>query len=121
MTVSQIKKHIITLYRGEARPIPLTILQEDGSPYNVSTATEIVVNFLKEDRTLLTKTLSGSDITLVNSGVGGQISVDMQEVDSASLMPGELQNFEGWVTIGGDDRYVGWEKMLNVRYGLLCT
>lgn len=92
-----------TIIKGEDRTITVELLDAFGDPFDVSTATEIEAKFCPETgSTLLSRTLTATQISIVNSL--NKVAIDLDAAFSATIRAGEEESFELHVTIAGKVR-----------------
>jgi hypothetical protein len=88
------------IYQREDKDLDFAIRDQDGNPFNLNDASEIIVLFRNEDESVLIKRLSNAQITPTNAG-GGLIRVRVPAADSKLLKIGDNQSVEIRVTIKG--------------------
>jgi hypothetical protein len=81
-----------TLLPGEERVIPLRAVYSDQSPINLTGVTEIIVRFKRKDGNALIKSMTGTDVLIVDP-LAGRYSVKLSSDDTRSLKKGERQDF----------------------------
>lgn len=111
--MSQITK-VVKVIQGEDKVINLRLRDENGDPFDISTATLIKAIFKKADGTLLTKQTGGSGVSIVN-GPAGKLTVDLDDSDTILLKVGEFQDFEVEITIAGEVTIVQFQKAFTVK------
>lgn len=88
------------IIKGEDRTLTVELTDKDGEPLDVSAATEIIAKFCPDSgAVLLTRSLTGGQITVVNSL--NKIAIDLATAFSATIREGEEEDFEVHVTIAG--------------------
>jgi len=109
---------VLNIIRGSDKDftVLVTIIGgcNSGEPFDLTGASEIKALFKKEDDTILTKTLSGSAITIV-SATTGKIKVLLTDADTSLLAVGDGQPFEIEIIIGTITSIVQFIETLNVR------
>ena len=92
--------HII---RGSDREFTIRVTIESscdsGAPFDLSSATEIKALFSNADGSVLTVTMTGGQIVILN-GCAGKIKVSLTDLQTALLNVGEAQSFELEIHIG---------------------
>ena len=105
---------IATIIQGEDKTLNVRLYNPDGTPYDVTQATEIVCIFAATNPAgYIEKKLSLSGVT-IQSGPGGWILPHLVPADTALLTVGAQQSFEVWVTIAGLVTKVQFLNSLNV-------
>ena len=107
------KKEYFTIIKGEERTLPLQFTKPDGSPYSLNTPSEIILKFKKQDKTILQKKLSLSEVTVLNDTLG-KVTVILQEADTALLMEGERMDIGADITNGTTTRKAIFKGALTV-------
>lgn len=90
-----------------------TLQNCDGTPFNISSATEIAVYFPTVVNPPVILRLSMSQVTVLNGGGGGQFSCVMSKTNAALLQQGSI-SVEVRVTIGGETQVVQFPNALTV-------
>ena len=88
--------------KGEALTIPLTLMQSNGKPFDLTGATEIEFCIANDDGGVITINLSSGDITVVTA-ILGEINVVMSSVNSNLLKVEDNQTFIVRVTKSATD------------------
>jgi len=92
-----------TIIKGEDRTLTVELLDSDGEPFNVSTATEIEAKFCPESGVvLLSRTLTAAQVSVVNAL--NKVAIELDAAFSATVRAGEEESFELHVTIAGKVR-----------------
>jgi hypothetical protein len=90
-----------SIYTGDSKVMSLKAVYADsGDPLDLTDCTEIDIALPKADGTFLHLTLGDDEVTVVTPKVLGKFTAAIAAVDSATLLPGELQNFVVTFTIG---------------------
>lgn len=104
--------HEITL--GEDAALSFFCAKKTGRPYPLTGATELTMKFKNADGTLLTKTMTGFGITMVNAG-GGEFSVSITDTESALLLKGVRMDLELIADFSATRRKIKFKKALTVQ------
>lgn len=92
----------------------------DGSPFDLTGATEIIALFENADTTILEKTMTGGAITILSAPTG-KISVTIADAETALLNVGQSQSFELEIHIGPLINIVQFVGLLNVTDRVFST
>lgn len=103
----------ITIIRAEDRILQLGINESNGSPYNLTGATEIKLELENEDGTTMDLKYTDSEIAIVTSAAG-TIAVTITDTQTALLKVGNSMDFDVAITIGGLIRKARFEGLLTV-------
>lgn len=101
------------LVRGADATLTIVIRTANGDALDLEAATEIAVRLRKADKSALTKTLSGAAVTVLNP-TQGRIVVEINETESASLMPVQNAPVEVVVDFGSIRRIAQIKTGLNI-------
>jgi hypothetical protein len=86
---------------------------EVGEPFPLTGSSEISISFPKSDGAVLTKTLTGGAVTILNANTG-KLKVWLSTADTASLKTGEGLSFELKIVIASVTSIVQFLESLNV-------
>lgn len=109
-----IVREMEVIYRGEDKILNLRIRNEDGSPFDVTGATEITARFRKSDDNALSLTMTGLAVAIV-VGAAGSVSVMINQTSSLLLKLGKKMSFTLMIDIAGARRIVNFEQVLWVQ------
>jgi hypothetical protein len=104
----------MTIVQGEKIDLPLTIMQSNGKPYDLTSATEIKFCIKTEDNTVLEKTLTATEIVVDNATLA-EITVKLLSVDTASLEAKDAHSFDVEISDASNLRIAKFERLLNVE------
>lgn len=110
-----------TIVKGEDRTLTITLLESDGDPFDVSTATEIEAFFCPESGTvLLSRSLTGGQVTVVN-GLN-KIAIELDQAFTDTMRAEETGSFSVHTTIAGKKRIFqeDLKETLNVVAQMEC-
>lgn len=99
--------------RGEDASLTFFCVKQTGRPFPLTGATELSMAFKNADGTTLTKTLSGTGITLVNAG-GGEFAVGLSDAETALLKLLDRDNLLLVADFGSTKRKIRFKKALTV-------
>lgn len=107
------------LYQGEDLNLVIRLLEDDenGEPFDVSGASEILVKIPKADKTALVKTLSSGQVQII-SGAAGKFNVTLTGADSLLLMVSDEVPVEITVIISGRAKIIQIIPALAVKPSL---
>jgi hypothetical protein len=103
----------ITIIRGEDRTVQLGVRNADGSPYDLSGATEIVITLENENGTTTDFKLSLGAMAVVTP-LAGLMSLTITAAQSAILKVGNTMDMQASITSSGLIRKVLFEGILTV-------
>jgi len=103
----------ISIIRGEDRTLQLGINESNGTPYDLTGYTEIVIELENEDGSWLDLKYTDSEISVVEAKAG-TIAVTITDTQSALLMIGNAMSFQCKITIGGLVRTALFDGLLSV-------
>lgn len=100
--VDLVRPEFTTIVQGETRSIAFRIVNNDGTPYNLTNFSEIRCRFKRADGQVMEKTVNGVDhqVSTVDL-VSGRAMVALTAGDTALLRPSERQDFSVLVEFGG--------------------
>ena len=105
----------IEIVQGEGRVLYLGINEDNGSPYDLSTATAIRVMFRNIDGTYTNLTMATGAIAILGDAHRGEITATITAAQSALLAVCDSADFQGDVTLGTSaPRRIIWEGILTV-------
>lgn len=107
------QKDFVTIIKGEERTIPISFTKPDGTPYPLNAPDEITVKFRKQDKTILSKTLTGGHVAIVSDALG-TATVILQETETLLLAEGERIDFAADITKGTVTRKAFFKSALTV-------
>ena len=107
------KQEFFTVIQGEERDLPIKFVQEDGSPYVLNAPDEIKVRFKKADESILEKKLTLAEVVITSDPLG-EVTVKLQEADTALLKVGDRLDFAADVTKGTVTRKVFFKRGITV-------
>lgn len=107
---------ILEIIRGEERILPLKIQKKNGDPFNISTADDITVRLKNADNSVLSKTLTGGFVTVVD-GPAGKFNVILSEAETTLLKKGTALDFTVDFQFGTVLRKANFYKALTVIDG----
>lgn len=89
------------IFQGDIATVELKVAPSliVNDPMDITDATEIVVNLLKSDGTILQLKLSTGGVVAIVEGILGKFSVLISVINSALLNVGEFQTFDVTFTI----------------------
>jgi hypothetical protein len=105
----------VKIYTGENKTLSFRLLSDvkNGTPFDLTAATEIQVSIPKSDGTAIVKKLSLSEVTMVNA-LDGKFSTALLPVDTAALEVGAVIAVEIKITIATVVTIVQISEALNV-------
>lgn len=90
-----------SIYTGDSKTMSLKAVYSDsGDPLDLTSCTEIDIALPKADGTFLHLLKSTNTVVIVSPAVLGKFTAAIAALASATLLPGELQNFIVTFTIG---------------------
>ena len=112
----------MTVVQGEIIELPLTVMQSNGKPFDLTTMTEIKFCIEDSNGDTLEKKLTDADI-VVDNAVLGEITVKLAMADTLLLKVEDNQSFDVKVSNNVDEllatilRIAKFERLLNVEAG----
>jgi hypothetical protein len=103
---------MINIIQGEDKTLALTINKTSG-PYDLTSATEIILKFPTQSGTPLEKKLSNASLSITNAALG-KISVPLSDTNTNTLRPEENQGIELYIDVGASRRIFQIKEILNV-------
>lgn len=104
----------LTVIQGEERSLPLKVQEKDGSSFSLSGVTEINARFNNEDNSVLVKSLSDGDVSVVDAAAG-RYQVDLAAAETTALKAGIKQGFTVEFIFGSLPRKANYKKALTVE------
>lgn len=104
----------MTIVKGEAVDLPLTVLQSNGKPYDLTGADEVEFCIYDQDGAVLSKKLTDTEIT-IDEAILGEITVALGVADTELLKVSDNQSFDVKVTKAGKPRIAKFERLLDVE------
>lgn len=110
----------MTVVQGEIITLPLTILQSNGKPFDLTAMAEVVFCIKDVNGGVIEKKLSNADVTIDDAKLG-EISVKLLRADTLLLNVSENQSFDVMAMDNADEslatvlRIAKFERLLNVE------
>lgn len=108
---------LAVINQGTVRQIAIALnSQKTKLPFDISSATQIILAFLNTDGTTLEKKMTLGDVSIINGG-GGILSAALTSADTAGLLQTGNLNFGTMIlklTIGGQDIIVNLFNSIQV-------
>lgn len=109
------QKEYHTILQGEERTLPFKFVKGDGSPYTLGVPDEIIFKFPKATAgQVLEKKLTLAEVVIVSDNFG-QVTVKLQEADTALLKVGERMDVFADITKGTVTRKAKFKMVLTVE------
>lgn len=94
---------VFTVFQGDVKPLPLKAMYaRTFNPLPLTDCTEIVVNLLNSDGTVLAIKLSENNVTISGDPKLGMFVANFTSDESTKFAVGELQNIDVSFTINGN-------------------
>lgn len=103
-----------TIFLGDEKPMYLVVRLPNGTPYDLTSCTELVISLPKADGTFAQLKLSDNDVTIQSPAVLGEFSAIITSDISELLQVGELQSFDVTFTVGSEINTVRYANALSV-------
>lgn len=104
----------LKIIQGEDRLIKVTLFKDNCEPYDLTSATEITFMFPSADGNGIIKTLTASEVSIVNA-VGGKIQTTLDDTDTNALRKAKNQDFKIKIDVGLETRIVKFDDCLTVE------
>jgi hypothetical protein len=109
---------VFTIFTGDAKTMKFRVAYKNTYlPFDLTSASEIIVNLPKADGTLAQRKLSLAQVAITSPAVLGQFSCPIPDDLSPLLNIGELQNVDVAFTVGGAQTTVRYYGVLSVFEG----
>jgi len=118
----ELKVEKMTVAQGEIIELPLTIMQSNGKPFDLTGMLEIIFCIKDLNGATLEKKLTDADVVIDNA-VLGEITVKLAKADTLLLPVLDNQSFSVKVSDNADEslatvlRIAKFERLLNVESG----
>lgn len=103
-----------TVVRGSDSTFRVILKQGNSVPLDLTNCTEITASFIDENGAAVTRTLTGTQITIATPKGAGIIEVTLSDTFTAAMKVGERQDIQLEFTISG-------RKMVHIIEGLLTV
>lgn len=116
----EIEVEKMTIVQGEIISLPLTVLQSNGKPFDLTSMTEVIFCIKDVDGNVLEKKLTDGNITIDDAKLG-EITVKLSRADTLLLKVEDNQSFDVKVMDNADEtlatvlRIAKFERLLNVE------
>jgi len=110
----------MTIVQGEKINLPLTIMQSNGKPFDLTGMAEIIFCIKDSDGVTLEKKFSDSDVTIDDAKLG-EITVKLSKANTLSLQAKDNQSFDVKISDNTDEsladvlRIAKFERLLYVE------
>lgn len=104
----------LEVIQGEERTLPLKIQKKNGASFSLTGVSEITVKLKNQDGTVLSKTMTGLFVTVIDAAAG-RYTVLLSETETSLLKKGDRQDFTVDFQFGTVLRKANYYQSLTVK------
>ncbi len=108
---------LINVIRGEDKIVNVSFRRSAGSPFDLTSATEIVATFIAKTG-VSSLSLTGGTIAVTTPAAAGLLTMSLSSVFTRELAEGERQDFQIDITISSKKTVFRFEESINVLESL---